>query len=47
MEFAVLDAETTGLSPSHSYRVVEFGHSRVDDWGTVLPEFETLINPGR
>src|ERR687886_2108778 len=43
---AVLDVETTGLSP-RTDRIVELGVVLLDDRGEVEAEFETLINPGR
>ena len=42
---AVVDVETTGLY--NSDRVVEVGIVTMDRAGTVIDEFETLINPGR
>lgn len=46
MTVAVLDVETTGLSP-RTDRVVEIGVVLLDSRGEVEAEFETLINPGR
>ena len=46
MTVAVLDVETTGLSP-RTDRVVEIGVVLLDARGEVEGEFETLINPGR
>ena len=46
MTVAVVDVETTGLSP-RTDRVVEIGVVLLDDRGEVEAEFETLINPGR
>lgn len=46
MEFAVLDLETTGLFPKTD-RVTEVGVVRLLDDGTVIDEFDTLINPER
>ena len=42
---AVVDVETTGLY--NSDRVVEVAIVTMDAGGTVIDEFETLINPGR
>lgn len=42
---AVVDVETTGLY--NSDRVVEVAIVTMDPSGTVIDEFETLINPGR
>ena len=46
MTVAVIDVETTGLSP-RTDRIVEVGVVLLDDRGEVEAEFETLINPGR
>ena len=45
--FAVVDIETTGLSPAHHHRVVEVAVVLVDDSGASVYEWETLINPQR
>ncbi len=44
--FAVLDLETTGLSP-RTDRIVEVAVVRLDLSGSVVSEFCTLVNPGR
>ena len=44
--FAVIDIETTGLSPQ-SDRVIELAIVHVDPMGAETGRFETLINPGR
>ncbi len=46
MTVAVIDIETTGLSP-RSDRIVEIGLILLDDRGEVEAEFQTLVNPGR
>jgi DNA polymerase-3 subunit epsilon len=46
MTVAVIDVETTGLSP-RTDRVVEIGVVLLDDRGEVELEFETLVDPGR
>ncbi len=46
MTVAVVDVETTGLSP-RTDRVVEIGVVLLDDRGEVEAEFETLLDPGR
>ncbi|MGY1662296.1 exonuclease domain-containing protein [Geodermatophilus sp. SYSU D00705] len=46
MTVAVIDVETTGLSP-RTDRVVEVGVVLLDERGEVEAEFETLIDPGR
>lgn len=46
MTVAVIDVETTGLSP-RTDRVLEVGVVLLDSRGEVEAEFETLINPGR
>lgn len=43
--FAVVDVETTGLSPQRGDRIVEIAVARVDRSGRILDEFATLINP--
>jgi DNA polymerase-3 subunit epsilon len=45
--FAVVDLETTGLSPGRRDRVVEIGVVHVDAKGCVTGEWSTLVNPGR
>jgi ATP-dependent helicase Lhr and Lhr-like helicase len=45
--FAVVDVETTGISPRYGHRVVEIAVVRVDARGTELGRYETLVNPGR
>jgi DNA polymerase-3 subunit epsilon len=42
--FAVLDVETTGLSPNES-RVVEIAVVRIDGAGRILDEWSTRLNP--
>lgn len=44
---AVIDLETTGLSPWRHDRVVEIGIVVISPDGTVHTEYETLINPNR
>lgn len=44
--FAVIDLETTGLSP-HTDRVIEIAVVHVDPMGVVTDRWETLLNPGR
>lgn len=44
--FAVIDIETTGLSPQID-RVIELAVVHVDAMGAETGRFETLINPGR
>ncbi|WP_160005789.1 3'-5' exonuclease [Nocardioides sp. AX2bis] len=43
--YAVIDFETTGLSPDRGDRVIEIAVSRVDASGRVGDEFATLVNP--
>lgn len=45
--YAVIDIETTGLSPAHHHRIVEIAVVLVDDHGNVVYEWETLLNPQR
>ena len=44
---AVIDLETTGLSPWRHDRVVEIGIVVISPDGTVHSEYETLVNPNR
>jgi DNA polymerase-3 subunit epsilon len=44
--FAVLDVETTGLSPAYGDRVCELACLRVQD-GKELARFESLVDPAR
>lgn len=43
--YAVVDVETTGLSPGRGDRVIEIAVARVDGRGRVEDEFATLVNP--
>ncbi|WP_423923799.1 exonuclease domain-containing protein [Frigoribacterium sp. 2-23] len=45
--YAVIDFETTGLSPQHHHRVIEIGIVHVAPDGTIEDSFETVVNPGR
>ena len=45
--FAVIDLETTGLSPGAHERVVEIAIVHADEYGTVTDQWETLVNPQR
>jgi len=45
--YAVFDIETTGLSAAHHHRILEIGVTLVDDAGSVVYEWETLVNPER
>lgn len=45
--YAVLDIETTGLSPAHHHRILEVAVVLVDDGGEVVYQWETLVNPER
>jgi len=47
LPIAVIDLETTGLSPWRHDRVVEIGVVLMSPSGVVLEEYETLINPMR
>lgn len=44
--FAVIDLETTGLSPARGARAIEVGMVLVDRSGTVEETWETLVDPG-
>lgn len=43
--YAVIDVETTGLSPRSGDRVIEFAVTRVDARGRVEDEYATLLDP--
>ncbi|MDB6427302.1 DUF4011 domain-containing protein [Curtobacterium sp. 20TX0008] len=45
--FAVVDLETTGLSPKTGHRVIEIAVVLVDERGRIEREFETVVNPNR
>jgi len=45
--YAVIDFETTGLSPAHHHRIIEVGVVHVAPDGTVEGSFETVVNPSR
>ena len=44
--FAVLDLETSGLAPSKGARIIEIGVVAVGLDGTVVEQWETLVDPG-
>ncbi len=45
--YAVVDVETTGLSPTYRHTVVEIAVVQLDQTGQVEREWTTLVNPGR
>ncbi|GAB2859195.1 exonuclease domain-containing protein [Lentzea nigeriaca] len=45
--YAVVDVETTGLSPGHHHRVIEVAVVHVDPSGRRTDEWCTLVNPRR
>lgn len=45
--FAVVDVETTGLSPAYQHRIVEVAVVLVDKDGQVVVTWDTLVNPRR
>ncbi len=45
--FAVIDLETTGLSPGAHERIVEVAVVHADENGAITGEWETLVNPQR
>ncbi|MFO0261915.1 MAG: exonuclease domain-containing protein, partial [Planctomycetota bacterium] len=47
LKIAVIDVETTGLSPWRHYRIVELAVVVVTPDGVVQQEYETLVNPER
>ncbi|MBN1471234.1 MAG: 3'-5' exoribonuclease [Syntrophaceae bacterium] len=44
---AVIDVETTGLSPWRNDRIIEIAIIMISSEGEVVSEYETLINPNR
>jgi len=46
LEFATIDFETTGLSPSRN-RIIEIGVIRSDINGRIIDEYQTLIQPNQ
>ena len=46
LDFAVVDVETTGGSPSGGHRITEVAVVVVEG-GTITADFQTLVNPGR
>jgi DNA polymerase-3 subunit epsilon len=47
VDFAVIDFETTGLSPYHHDRVIEVAIVRLVAGGRLTEEYVSLVNPGR
>jgi DNA polymerase-3 subunit epsilon len=45
--YAVIDFETTGLSPAQHHRIIEVGVVHVAPDGTVEDSYETVVNPSR
>ncbi|MGY0236485.1 3'-5' exonuclease [Longispora urticae] len=45
--FAVVDVETTGLSPARHDRIAEIAIVHVDPGGRIVDEWDTLVNPER
>jgi DNA polymerase III epsilon subunit-like protein len=43
--YAVIDFETTGVSPKSGDRIIEVAIIRVDSDGRILDEYSTLLNP--
>ena len=46
-DFAVIDLETTGISPGRHHRIVEIAVVHVDGAGRLVEEWSSLINPKR
>ena len=46
-QYAVIDVETTGLSPAQNHRILEVAVVLADDNGNLVDEWETLVNPLR
>jgi len=46
-KIAVIDVETTGLSPWRNDRIIEIAIVTITPTGNILSEYETLINPNR
>jgi DNA polymerase-3 subunit epsilon len=47
LEYVVVDVETTGGAPSRGHRMTEFGAVRMRGDGTIIDEYESLVNPLR
>ncbi|MCB0318742.1 MAG: 3'-5' exonuclease, partial [Bdellovibrionales bacterium] len=47
IDFVVVDVETTGISPNHGDRIVEFAAIRLNSNAEPIDTYTTLINPGR
>jgi DNA polymerase-3 subunit epsilon len=47
LEYVVVDVETTGGAPSRGHRMTEFGAVRMRGDGTIIDEYESLVNPMR
>jgi len=47
IRYAVVDIETTGLSPAYHHRILEVAVVLVEDDGNLVSEWETLVNPER
>jgi len=46
LSYAVVDVETTGVSPDRGHRITEIAVVEVRD-GVISEDFQTLVNPGR
>jgi DNA polymerase-3 subunit epsilon len=46
VQFSVFDTETTGLDPASGARVIEIAVVRMDETGSVIRTWSTLVNPG-
>ncbi|MEO5511576.1 MAG: 3'-5' exonuclease [Longimicrobiales bacterium] len=47
LEYVIVDVETTGGAPSRGHRITEVAAVRMRGDGTILDEYETLVNPCR
>ena len=44
--FAVFDTETTGFKPEQGARILEIAVVKIDQDGSILDTWSTLLNPG-
>ncbi|HZV68877.1 MAG TPA: exonuclease domain-containing protein [Saprospiraceae bacterium] len=47
MKYSILDLETTGLFPAYHDKIVEISLISIDENGSILDSYQTLVNPNR